>query len=117
MNKIAWPFVILLAVILVLAIGMPFVFLPMSSHMQPYGYGGRMGVWSGGFGILGLVLGLLIIVLLAFAAVLLVQSAKKGAEQSQPPGAEAPLDILKRRYASGELTKEQFEEMKRNLGV
>ncbi len=29
--------------------------------------------------------------------------------------AETPLDILKKRYAKGEITKEQFEEMKRNL--
>ncbi len=29
---------------------------------------------------------------------------------------ESPLDALKRRYARGEITKEQFEEMKRTLG-
>ncbi len=31
--------------------------------------------------------------------------------------AESLLDILKRRYALGEITREQFEEMKRTLGV
>jgi len=30
---------------------------------------------------------------------------------------ESLLDILKRRYALGEITREQFEEMKRVLGV
>ncbi len=28
---------------------------------------------------------------------------------------ETPLDILKKRYAKGEITNEQFNEMKRNL--
>lgn len=29
--------------------------------------------------------------------------------------AETPLEILKRRYAQGEITREQYEEMKRDL--
>ncbi len=33
------------------------------------------------------------------------------------PQNESLLDILKRRYALGEITREQFEEMKRVLGV
>jgi putative membrane protein len=28
---------------------------------------------------------------------------------------ESPIEILRHRYAAGELTKEQFEEMKRNV--
>ena len=30
-------------------------------------------------------------------------------------GPESPMDILKKRYAKGEITKEQFEEMKKNI--
>ncbi len=30
-------------------------------------------------------------------------------------GSETPLEILRRRYAAGELTKEQFEQMKRDV--
>lgn len=30
---------------------------------------------------------------------------------------ETPLDILKRRYARGDITQEQFEEMKKTLGI
>lgn len=28
---------------------------------------------------------------------------------------EAPLDILKRRYAAGEITRDQFEQMRRDI--
>ncbi len=32
------------------------------------------------------------------------------------PSQDSALEILRRRYAAGEITKEQFEEMKRTLG-
>ena len=31
------------------------------------------------------------------------------------PHLESPLDILKKRYARGEISKEQFEEMKKDI--
>ena len=55
---------------------------------------------------------LLIIILLIIAIYLIVKNAhyKKGGEVS-----ENPVDIIKRRYARGEITKEQFENLKRDL--
>ena len=35
--------------------------------------------------------------------------------QNRPRDSETPIEILKKRYAKGEITKEQFEEMKRDL--
>lgn len=32
------------------------------------------------------------------------------------PATETPLDIVRRRYASGELSRDQFEQMRRDLG-
>jgi uncharacterized membrane protein len=32
------------------------------------------------------------------------------------PGPDSALELLRRRYAAGEITKDQFEEMKRTLG-
>jgi putative membrane protein len=61
--------------------------------------------YGGGFMI---ILWILVLALIGAVAYMLIR--KKGILQN-----EAPLDVLKRRYAKGEITKEQFEEMKRDI--
>ena len=54
------------------------------------------------------------------AAVLLVRGIGgpwQGATTPQMPQAPAPLDILKERFARGEIDKNEFEERRRVLGV
>ena len=34
----------------------------------------------------------------------------------RPPSAEPPLDIARRRYAAGEISREDFEQIKRDVG-
>ncbi len=91
-----------------------------------------------GYGLVGLLVGALVLILVVLGIIWLVRATSRGTRGTtsaggtggtgdtgsmggtsgtMPPAAETPLDIIKRRYASGEITKEQFDEMKRNLGV
>ena len=45
------------------------------------------------------------------------QHNAQGTTASTPPQNESLLDILRRRYALGEITLTQFEEMRRVLGL
>lgn len=76
------------------------------------GYGMMAMMWLFSLLVFGLLLGLGVLVV-----VLLVRrGGQTGGSSASPPQAESPLDILKRRYAQGEINAEQFERMKRRLG-
>jgi putative membrane protein len=47
----------------------------------------------------------------------LVSRTAKNVPSSTPTPPESALDILKNRYARGEIAKEQYEDMRRDLGV
>jgi len=53
---------------------------------------------------------LILVVVLAVRA-----AARSSADAGARTGAEAPLDILRRRYAAGEISREQFDQMRRDL--
>lgn len=59
-----------------------------------------------------LILIILIIILLVYIATKII---KPGATTPSGAGRETPLDIIKRRYAEGQITKEEFESMKKDL--
>ncbi len=40
---------------------------------------------------------------------------KNNSQTKSEQGSETPMEILKKRYAKGEITKEQFEEMKKDI--
>jgi len=88
---------------------------------QPmYNGGGGRGAWGmnmmySPFG--GWFMILLLIVVVAAAFMIFRGSIGRGGSTGSNPGphADTPLDILKRRYAAGEIDKEQYEEMKRDL--
>ena len=80
-------------------------------HMIP----GMMGGWGmGWFGmIFMLVFWVLVILGLIFLIKWLIQNTRKDAGTSN--GGSKALDILKERYARGEIEKEEFEEKKKAL--
>lgn len=72
-------------------------------------------------GILAIVPTILLWALIIGAIVWLVSSLVSRTAKNGPPGttaaSEPALDILKKRYARGEITKDQYEDMRRDLGV
>lgn len=82
----------------------------------PWGFGsGMMGGAMGWFGGLFMLLfwGLVIagIVFLLFRLI----GAGKGGSSHPLARSESPADILKKRYARGEISKEEFESMRRDI--
>ena len=92
---------------------------PAWAQQQTGSYYG-MHMWDGGWW--GMLLGpLMMIVFIAavvVVAVLIVRwlgGTSDGAAPHPPPGGTA-LDILKERFARGEIDKDEFEERRRTLG-
>jgi putative membrane protein len=97
------------------------IILPVSQRGEyPPGWGsGMMGGW--GYGIMGWLGPIMMLVfwgLIILALILVVRwlwsSSQKKPEQVKQ---ESPLDILKRRYASGEIDREEFELKKKDLAA
>ena len=113
MNKTRWAVVLGVAAL----VGIVLVASLFGGVNTGRGYGwGMMGGW--GFPLMGGIGMLLFWLLIIGGVVWLVQAAARGAGPSglSAPTSESPLDILKRRYARGEITKEQYEEMRQHLG-
>lgn len=95
---------------------------PTLALAQPdygHGYGPHM-MWAGGLCsrmILGPLIMILVLVLAVALAVYLMRRLGgpwHGQNQAQP--ALTPLDLLKERFARGEIDKDEFEERRRILG-
>jgi len=80
---------------------------------------GMMGGWGFGLPWIGGILMLAFWVLVIGGIVWVVQSLARdgGRPGTGTPNSETPLDVLKRRYAAGNITKEEFEAMKRDLDL
>ena len=63
--------------------------------------------WGMGFGWIFMIIFWALVIL---GVIYLVQAATKGGKSTEQR--ETPMDILKKRYAKGEITKEEFEKTK-----
>lgn len=75
---------------------------------------GHMDGWgSMGLGMIGVTLFWILLIVAIVLLVKVLWGSGSGLERTQE---KKPLDILKERYARGEIDKEEFDQKKRDLG-
>jgi putative membrane protein len=79
----------------------------------PQGPGGWGPMMHYGFGYGGMFMWIIFLIVIGFLIYFIVQARKTKGQM--PTQYESPLDILKKRYAKGEITKEEYEKMKKDL--
>jgi putative membrane protein len=87
---------------------------------QPWGgHGSGMMGWGQGWGWLGILLMVIVWALVILGIVALIRWLWAAGPRRTPGPAhpESPLDILKSRYAKGEINKDEFEQKKKDLGI
>ena len=67
------------------------------------------------FGYGGMYMGMIFLIVLIAAAIWWFTKGAGSKDYGRLPG-ETPLDILKKRYAKGEITKDEFEKDEKGLG-
>ena len=83
---------------------------------MPHEYFCGGGMWI--FPIIAMILGvtvMLIFIFMFFGRGFRPPWQGHGGHSGEGMGTETPLDILKKRYAKGEITKEEFEQMKNDI--
>jgi putative membrane protein len=83
-----------------------------TSVAPQYGRDGHMDWGDGGWIVMVVMMSVFWLGVLAIAAWAVHTYSRRG-ERVRP---DSPLDIARRRYASGEITQDEFEAIKRNLG-
>lgn len=115
MDSVSRGLVLTLVILGLVALSGPFM---MGGMMGP-GWMGTDGGWHGGmmWGVGGItMLAFLALVVVGIFVLVRVLDRDTNGPASGRPSRETPLEILDRRYASGELTREQHEQMRRDLG-
>lgn len=76
-------------------------------HIMNYRYG-MCGIWYG-----GIFMWIIFLLVIGLAVYLIIQSTKS--RTSDTNTGKTPMEILKTRYAKGEITKEEYENLKKDL--
>ena len=86
-----------------------------------YGYSRMMGNYGWGGILMGCIMMILFIVLIVMVIRMLVRRGHyhggpyMGYHNNAPAGSDSALEIVKLRYAKGEITKEEFDRLKNDL--
>ncbi len=110
--------IIIVVLLLIVLGGVVMMGLSGFGMMGGYGgYGGMMGGYGGfGFNLLGMIVPLVFWALILVGIMLLVVWVVLNVSKtSQPSNSDPAIEILKARYVRGEITKEQFNAIKRDL--
>lgn len=91
---------------------------PVTGDYGSYAHHGMMG-WGGGFGgwFMGPIMMLIFLALLVGAVVLIVRLLGGEIGGKSQRGADRSLEILRERFAKGEIDDEEFDRRKKSLGA
>ncbi len=112
--------IVLVLVLLLLAGGVGMMGAQMAPLMMRGGAVRGLALGGFGLGILGLLLRILFWAIIIGGIVWLVSALVRGGTQpvtAAVASRETPLDVLKMRLAKGEITKEQYDQLKNDLQV
>jgi putative membrane protein len=91
----------------------PLLTMCSGPHGRMQGGWDRAGNYGCSFGYGGMFMWILFLIVLAVAIYFIVKNVRSKNVTGQ--AMEAPMDILKKRYAKGEITKEEFDRIKNEL--
>lgn len=77
----------------------------------------HMNGWGWHMGGFGMIIWLIILIAIIWLIVRLIQKNNGGGGESRqvPSQEESALDVLQKRYARGEITREEYQQMKQDL--
>lgn len=102
---------LLLSIVLVGGVLTPF----LASARMMGGWGWGMMGGFGGWSIAGLIIGIVFWVLMVVFIISLIRWVAGGSHSHRWEGKNSAVEILKERYAKGEIKKEEFEEKMKDL--